>query len=284
MRNRSAYQASLIGAVLLPAALSGCGPRTIPPVAGVLPPGEPVEVDWSDYALLLDRVVAGETIDTEKLLANRPLLDRILARLARVGPTSKPESFPQNADRLAFLINAHNAAVLRSLVALATKGKIPVRLPWSLEQRFQFVIDGVLRTPAGLRRLALDQAGTDWRVRLALYDGHRIGPPLARRVFFGDMLDAQLNHQTRRAIGSDRLVRIDHEASKRLLVWRGLYEIRAELIADYERRMQTTDATMLSVLLEWCEPQRRETLNSAIGYRAAPLPADHRTDGSGDER
>ncbi|MCZ6817157.1 MAG: hypothetical protein O7F76_10765, partial [Planctomycetota bacterium] len=70
--------------------------------------------------------------------------------------------------------------------------------------------------------------------------------------------------------------RIDHGNPKQLLLCQGLYTIRQRLIDDYERRMRTTDATMLSVLLEWSDAFRRETLNSAVGYPVTPMPIDRR--------
>jgi len=159
-------------------------------------------------------------------------------------------------------------------VALAEGQRMPERLPWDIDRRFQFLIDGQPRTMADLRRSALGLAAGDWRVRLAMYSGRRDGPPLAARPFLGNLLDAQLDAVTRAALKSDQVVRLDFGASKRLLLWHGLFVIRRSLIKDYERRLHTTDATMLSVLLEWSDPFRRTTLNSAVGYPVEEMPID----------
>ena len=166
--------------------------------------------------------------------------------------------------------------MLRSLIGLASDDGIPARLPTGPDRRFRFLLDGRLRTPADMAEEAIRFAGADWRVRFALYSGRGDGPALCGRVFLPGMLDEQLDHVTREALQSERVVRIDHGVEKRLLLWRGLYEIRDRLVRDYEARFKTGDATILNVILEWSDRFRRETLNSAVGYAEAVMPADHR--------
>lgn len=272
MLNRVGY---LTWLALLPwfvATLAGCGPKTIH-IDGE--PGNP-----TDYGLLLQRIVVDDKIDVAALLKNRHLLDRYLARVLQIGPVSASEPIRNKDELLATLINFHNALMLRSLVALASDDGLPAKLPADLDRRFRFSIAGGRGSssarPVAVRAFVLFAVGGDWRVRLALYSGQRVGPPLARRVFLADMLDAQLDQVTREALRSEHIVRIDHGAHKRLLIWRGLYDMRDELVRDYERRFQTADATVLSVLLEWSDPFRRETLNSAVGYVVEAMPPDRR--------
>ncbi|HKQ47400.1 MAG TPA: DUF547 domain-containing protein [Phycisphaerae bacterium] len=254
----------------------GCGPRTIEPVVQPTASAPPARLDWSDWGLALSRIVHEDRVDYRRLQEDPAPLDRFLAMSACVGPDSTPDQFADREARLAYAINCYNAMMVRSVLALDRQGKLPTHAPFDLESRYEFRIDGQSRSPGDLRRLAEVLAEGDWRVRLTLCDGTVEGPPLWRRVYLPEMLDAQLTYVARSALTSPEVVRIDHGLDKRLLLWRGIYEIRDGLVQDYERRHQTNQATMLNVLGEWSNRTRREELNSAIGYAVAPIPRDDR--------
>ncbi len=263
--------------------VSSCAPRTIDIAQSSDARTDAASLDVAPLGLLLHRIVAGEQIDADKLLANRELLDAFLASAARVGPAATPDLFPDADSRVAYWINCHNAALLRSLVALARDGHSPERLPGDLDRRFAFVVDGEPRTPAALRQLAVSAAKDDWRVRLAMCTVRQDGPALRREVLLGDMLDGQLDGIARQALASARVVRISHAYPAQLLVWEGLYAVRASLIAEHHRRVKTTDGTLLSFILDWSDRFRRETLNSAVGYEIVAMPVDTRLNAVGSD-
>ncbi|MBN2560072.1 MAG: DUF547 domain-containing protein [Phycisphaerae bacterium] len=258
--------------------MPGCTGRTIDlrPSDGATVRDAPIVLDWSDWGLTLSRAAAGDMVDYDRLLKGHRCLDRFLSRISRLGPQTAPRQFVDRDSRVAYLINAYNATILRSVLELARDGKLPRRAPGDLESRYRFWIDGRLRSPADLRRAVEELAADDWRVRLALCDGRGVGPPLPRQVLLGDMLDAQLNHVTCSGLLSPRVVSIDYGERKRLLVWSGLYKIKDRLIRDYENRLNTRNASFLNVLLERSDEPRREVLNSAVGYEVAMMPSsDH---------
>jgi len=257
--------------------LTGCAGRTIEPAAALVPKGAEPKLDWVEWGLTLARAVVDDKVDYAKLLEDRRPLDRFLALVSRVGPQSTPDQFPTRNDRLAYAINCHNAAIVRSVLALARGGTLPAYLPSDLETRFRFRIDGRLQTAADLRREVESLAGDDWRVRFALTDGTMSGPPLARNAFLGDLLDAQLNQVTQSALQAPGVVRIDH-GEQGMFLWRGLYEIKDRLIREYETETQARDASFLNVLCQWADRHRRELLNTAVGYEVALMPADNRPD------
>ncbi len=273
MISRRAESIALMGFAV--AALVGCGPQTIVPA--VRSGSEsPAKIDWSDWALTLSRCVRDERVDYRNLQSEGPSLDRFLLLVSRVGPETTPDQFPDRDARLAYFINCYNATIVRSVLALARKDLLPTRVPFDFEHRYRFGIDGQLRMPADLRKLVMDSAGDDWRVRLTLCDGTLEGPPLWRRVYLPEMLDAQLNFVVKSMLVSTEVVQIKHGYPERLLLWRGLSEIQDSLIRDYERQYSTTHATILNVLGHWSNRTRREELNSAIGYPVEPMPHDDR--------
>jgi len=266
--------AVLLAALCGHAALMGCIPQTITPHADVVGNKDIDRPDWSDWALVLNRCVVEDRVNYRKLVADPAAMERTMAMLAATGPETTPQHFPRHEDRLAYYINAYNASIVRSVMALERDGVIPRTAPWGWEQRFRLKIDGQLRTPRDLRQLALECAGDDFRARMAMCDGRRDGPPLHPRPLLGDMLDGQLNFVTRMALYSPNLVRTEIGGERRLLLWSGLYDARLDMIADYEQRMGTTHATILNVLGEWSNRKRREVLNSAVGYIVARMPDD----------
>lgn len=252
------------------ALLNGCSPR-ITRISISSQPGR-----QADFGLLLHRIVTDDRINTAELIRSRVLLDRYLSFVSTTGPSSSPEQFPDAKHRLAYLINCHNAMMLRGLIALAENGSFPEKISSSLDREFAFVIDGISRTAADVKTNVTTLAEADWRVHLALYNCRMDGPPLPKYVFVGNTIDAQLDQTARDALKSEQVVKIDHGENKRLLLWRGLFEIRRQLISDYERRLHTSGATMLNVLLEWSDRFQRETLNSAVGYPIEVIPVDNR--------
>ncbi len=255
-----------MAAVLL---LAGCGPR-----GEMRVDAQPGTRD--DYALVLYRVVVGDKLDYAALVACLPLLERYLAMAAQSGPETTPEQFSDEASSLAFFINCHNAAALRSIIELDAGREPATTLPYYFDRRFSFLIDGRRHSIASLRDETHRLAGDDWRVRFALYSGRSDGPTLPRYPFTGEKLDAELDRTVRDALSSEQVVRIDHGEDKQLLLWGGLFEIRERLIAGYERRCGTTHATILSVLLDWSDGFRRQTLNAAVGYPVVRMPSDDR--------
>lgn len=254
----------------------GCGARIIEPLEQATPSAQPVQLDWSDWGLTLSRIVHEDRVDYRRLQEDPAPLERFLSLAARVGPDTASSQFSNREARLAYAINTYNATIVRSVLELDRQGKLPTHVPFNLESRYRFRIDGQLRTPSDLRQTVEGLAAGDWRVRLTLCDATLEGPPLWRRVYLPEMLDAQLAYVARSALTSPEVVRIDHGLEKRLLLWRGVYDVRDSLIQDYQRRYQTNQATIINVLGEWSNRTRREDLNSAIGYAVAPIPGDNR--------
>jgi hypothetical protein len=236
-------------------------------------------MDWTDWGHVLSQVNRSDApglVDYRRLAEQPGPLDRLMARLAACGPRCAPASFPRPADRLAYAVNTYNATILRSVREAVRDGTVPAYAPFDLETRYAFHIDGRIVRPADLRREALLLAGGDWRVRLALCSGRLIGPPLPRRVLLGELIHGQLDEITRGAFASPNVIAIDHLEARRLLAWRGLYDLKDTLVSDFERRTGSAGASLLNVLLEWSDRPRREFLNTAVGYTLGVLPDDGR--------
>ncbi|MCA9254156.1 MAG: hypothetical protein KDA33_00905 [Phycisphaerales bacterium] len=259
---------------------AGCSARTPTLATRIDTPDRSVDrsaYDLTDLGLALNRVVDGELLRPRSLLESRALIDAYLAQVAVVGPEVTPSLFPTDDAILAYVLNCQSAALLRSLIELSTPESVPERAPAGFERRFAFLIDGKWRTPADLRAWAKTVAVDDWRVTLALPTITSDGPAILNRPFLPELLGAQLDKVARDALASPRVVRVDHGEIKQILFWRELWALRHRLVADYERRYETSDGRMLNVLLTWADSGfQRVTLNSAVGYSERVMPSDSR--------
>jgi hypothetical protein len=265
---------STLFAILL---LTGCTTRTVGPKDVATTPAASNPLDWSDWALTLSRGVENDLVNYQKLSANHEPLDRYLALLSRTGPGLTPQAFTTRDAKLAFYINAHNAAVVAGVLELTRKGKLPGRLPGSFEIH-AIRVDGRPMSIAALRDRVLTLAGDDWRPRLALYQGKVVGPALDKHIYLPDMLDARLTQTAKAMLASRRIVRIEHGELKRLLLWNSLYSARGALISEYDRGIPPQDVSLVSALLVRADADERFYLNSAIGYDVAPMPDDRTID------
>lgn len=251
--------------------LAACNKPASAIVDELAPPSDgtiPQRIEYSDWSLVLSRIVRGNEIDLEKLMLDPAPLDAFLAQAAAVGRHRTPELIPDETTELALLVNLHNAVVVKDLLmfeqARAAGAGHRRALP-----RVQY--DGRGWTLADLRHEILRLSHDDWRIPFALFDGRRDGPPLWPKPILPDGLDDQLTRITQSALKQPQIVSIDH-ARQRLLLWPGLHEMRRRLITQYERKYHTTHGTVLSVLLDLADADRRAELNTAIGYTVGMLP------------
>ncbi len=115
-----------------------------------------------------------------------------LARLATVGPRTRPELFPTDDDALAYLINAH----MGWTVALGTEPETR-HLPALARRHVPFPLDGRTMTLEALAAEIVARAAHEPRVVLFLNPGLAAGPPLPPWPLAGHSLAWQLAHHAR---------------------------------------------------------------------------------------
>lgn len=239
-------------------------------------------MDYADWSLVLNRVLRvgdskrplapNEVAYADLGIQPQPLL-RFLAKLAVVGPNSTPSIFPRPADRIAYFINAYNAAVIYGVAAQAKNGVVPRHLRRSPTSGFRYLIDGAWRTPDEIRRLAMSEAKGDWRVALAMSNGQKSDPRVSARPYVGDVLEYQLQQF---AVGSlsDPAVLYVAAAQQNLYLHPAIYRERTRMIIAYEKRTGAKNAQLLAVLIDMARPDQYPLLNSAIGFAVLEAPTN----------
>jgi len=232
----------------------------------------PERIEYSDWSLTLSRVVKGNEVDLEKLSVDPGPLNAFLAQAAAIGRRRTPALFPDDTTRLALLVNLQNAAALSGMLNEYRRNpkkyhESRVGTPPPVHHDGRAWSTAELR--AEIRRLSHD----DWRIPFALFDGRRDGPPLWPKPILPNGFDAQLSRIALSTLKQPNIVFIDH-AEQKLWLWPVLYDLRGRLIDQYEQRYHTTDATVLSALLDLSDADRRSELNTAIGYSVVRMTAN----------
>lgn len=181
---RTPLAALAAAAFALRAAAAPAGDRPAP--AASEPAAASGIMDHAAFSALLERYVDTEGRVAYRDLAadGRPALERYLAELA----TAAPDGWPR-ADRIAFWINAYNAAILRAVLDGYSAERVWSR--YALFYRFTQPIAGEPRTPDRIENRILRPAG-EHRIHFALVCASTSCPTLRRHAWTGAGLDGDL--------------------------------------------------------------------------------------------
>ena len=222
----------------------------------------PFDHQYTIYNDLLTRHVREAGVDYTALKADRSTLDRAVDALD--APPAHGAGEWTRAQQLAFWINAYNLFTLRAIV-----DHYPIRSSWfTLAPRNSIrQIDGVwtdLRWRAGGRTVTLDDIEhrilrpvfKDARIHFAINCASVSCPPLARKPYQVDTLDAQLDDAARRFLASAEGVRVTgdtlHVSS--LFKWYG-----DDFVADYAPLVpglrDSTERAILGTIARYGPPE-----------------------------
>lgn len=167
--------------------------------------------DWTE---VLSRFVDEQgLVDYEALAKDQETFRRYISAIESVGPTSRPELFPTDQDRLAYYLNAYNALVFDGVLA---RGPEPESV-WKggLISGYRFfvamkvVVDGEKTHLKKLEDDTVRRLFRDPRVHAALNCASLGCPRIPRMAFDPERLDEQLEAAMRELVGSERHVRLD---------------------------------------------------------------------------
>ncbi len=270
MNGRGPARAGALIAVV--AALAGC--TQVRPTPGPTPP---VGTTFPHEAL--GRVLA-EFADSDGRLAYAELkrrpddLEAYYRLAAAYSPDSHPDLFPTEADRLAYWLNAYNAAAIKIVLdhypveSVRDVGLLP------LAGFFYFRRPIFGGRAVSLYRLENDIVRPrfgDPRVHFALNCASRGCPRLPREPFDPARLNEQLDREARRFMAEERNLQIDHEART----------VTLSSVFDWHRSDFPADLLQYAAL--YLPEDRGEALAAAADYEVEYRPYDWRlNDQAGD--
>jgi hypothetical protein len=229
------------------------------PNARALPPAA---FSHADLDRVLARYVDADGLVDYARLAREPfVLGTYLGQVAAYGPASHPALFPDEASRLAYFLNAHNAVVLRMVLEhypIASVMEVepawwtplgPEGTGFFAGQRFP--LGGRSTSLRALEHRIIRRHFADPRVHFALNRASLGCPQLPRRAFDAARLEAQLAAETARFLSEPRNVRVD-EAARTIHLSR-IFEWYAEDFTDWQRR-RGRSATVLAFVADHAPP------------------------------
>jgi len=256
--------------------LAGCA--TIP--QGPAPAPLPAVFSHADFDAVLQRFVDDQgRVDYAGLRADRGALDRYGDQVAAWSPDNAPALFPSRDDRLAYWLNAYNAAVLRTVLAYYPVASVDEIPPW-LPSKFGFFV--LQRSTVGgettnlytLENAVVRERYKDPRVHFALNCASASCPRLPRRAFTGAALPRQLDAETRRFVAETRNVRVDDAAR---IVWlSSIFNWFVPDFLDWPPLSGRAGATLLEYVALYAEPAQAEALRRAAAYEIRFTPYDWR--------
>jgi hypothetical protein len=269
--------------VLLGLALGGC--TAIEPA--VAPPPAAVETfSHADLDRVLGRFVDEHgRVDYPGLAADPGDLDRYHGLLAAYSPDSHAALFPTRQARLAYWVNAYNAAVLQIVVrhypiASVSDVRPPAVLFFAPRRSgfflFQRVTLGGRRTSLyALENGLIRRRFREPRVHFALNCASRGCPRLPQHAFSAERLDEELDRETRRFLAEERNLRIDHAREE---VWlSSIFDWYAADFRGAQRRARPAEPpTVLAWVVRHVDAERASELGRAASYRPRFVPYDWR--------
>jgi len=261
---RNAYCLFILGTVL-----AGCttirvsGPRDCKTVG---------EWSYEAWDKVLGHCVVEGLVNYEALKADTRHLERFVAQLGCFGPALAGDQFPDRKSQLAYWINAHNAI---SMLAAVKKYPCQTVSPAFGEfgRQTQCWVDGRYLSLSDIARLALEAAGDDPRVRLALILPAKGSGKLPDTPILPEKIDTQLTDLVREALNDPAIVKIDHE-NLTLLLGKPVYDARDQYLKHYRKTYRTDSGTIINALGFYGDARQRRTLNRAIGYQIRLMPFD----------
>ena len=211
-----------VAIVFLQAASMACSTRIT--AVGDTPAPAPVSNAFSHERF--DRVLARYVneqgrVEYSELNVDQDDLDAYFRLLERYGPDRNPELFPTESSRLAYWINAYNAATIKTVLHYYPLDSVlDVKKPalmFFLPRAAGFFVFQKVRLGGeetslyNLENDIIRKRFDEPRIHFALNCASLSCPELPRRAFTADNLESELEREARKFLSQSRNLRIDHE-------------------------------------------------------------------------
>ncbi len=163
--------------------------------------------------ILKKHVLDNGTVRYAGLKQDSGALERYVSAIGEVSPQSHPALFPSREARLAYWLNAYNALVISAIVKDYPEKRDRLISAWgkiTFFYRMKFRTGGQMRTLDDIEKNTIRAEFKDPRIHFAIVCGSTGCPWLSRDVFTAANVEAMLERETRRYMGQERNVKVDH--------------------------------------------------------------------------
>ena len=224
---------------------------------------------------VVQRFVDGNgRVDYTALTGDTKDLDRYCRLLATYSPDSHPQMFPTLQDRLAYWINAYNAATIKTVlnyypIASVTDVRppmifffMPVKSGFFLFQRQ--ILGGRKISLYGLENGIVRKRFIDPRYHFALNCASNSCPRLPAEAFTADSLETQLERETRRFLSDERNFKID-DPNQRIYLSAIFDWYKNDFIRWAETRYPGRKGSLPAYIRPYLAQDKQAELNAAAG-------------------
>lgn len=211
-------------------------------------PSPPVNISHQDWQRVLDQFTREDgLVDYHALADDSAALERYVAMVETYSPDSHPELFPTRPDALAYYINAYNALVFQGVIDRGPEEKSV----WSgLISGFNFFVK--MKVEVGGKKMSLKTLEEEHilkvfkepRVHAALNCASIGCPPLSRRAYLPETLEAQLQQAAERWINDPYHCRVD--AEKRTVTLNKIFDWFRDDFIGYEKSVGNPEPSLIS--------------------------------------
>lgn len=216
-----------------------------------------------------------QLVEYRNILEHPQDLNAYLAVLAATGPATTPQSFPTDAHRLSYYLNAYNACAVRAALGQYPTETVYAPLQPAFEHDWYFQVDGRRENLDTLRQKASIAAAGDARFLFALSAASVGSPPLAPHPYQARDVYDELAAQAQLCLSMPQFVTISHDQQQLHLWWRMIRSSTA-FTAWYEKAYGSPPASLLGVVMDLAPPRQREALSRAVGYKIVEVPFDRK--------
>jgi hypothetical protein len=264
--------------------LVGC--TTIePPTTPTVTEEKKTVFSHDSFNLVLQRFVneSGQ-VDYSALKKDPHDLDLYYQLVAAYSPDSHPDMFPTNNHKLAYWINAYNAAVIKTVITYYPVDSVlkvkPPALFFFLPNKSGFFI--FQKPIIGRRKMSLyhfensiiRKRFPDPRVHFALNCASLGCPRMPRQVFTGKNLDEQLDMETRKFVAEERNFKIDYE-NKMIFLSEIFKWYENDFLSWYRQNYPKKTAGLLNYIALYLAPEKVEELKKVEkNYTLQFIPYD----------
>lgn len=246
----------------------------------------PYTFSHEDFDRVLQSFVDNQGQVDYTALKNDPRdLERYSLLLSTYSPDSHPALFPTENSKLAYWLNAYNAAVIKTVLTyypISGVGDIrPPLLLFFLPRKsgfflFQRVTFGGKTTSLYfLEHRVIRKRFADPRVHFALNCASGGCPRLPRQAFTAEHLNEQLDHEARKFLAEERNFVIDHE--KKTVSLSSIFEwYESDFLTWLQRTFPDRKATLLGYVALYVSVEKAEELRQAASYTVRFIPYDWR--------
>jgi hypothetical protein len=237
-----------------------------------------------DFDKVLQRFVNDQgEVDYAALKNDVQDLERYYMLLATYSPDSHPHLFPTEQSKLAYWINAYNAAAIKIVLTYYPISSVEdVKPPWLfffLPRKSGFflfqrvTLGGRTTSLYALENKIIRKRFADPRIHFVLNCASRGCPRLPRRAFTAENLDEQLDRETRLFVAEQRNFRMnDQESTVYLSSIFDWYE--KDFLTWYQSRFPAQKATLLKYVTLYLPFSKAEKMKRVTPYQIRFIPYD----------